>query len=236
MWNVTLAEKQKEEEAEERKKQRKKEQEEERRQAVQALTDLFSSGALFFLEEEEEEEEEEKTSSHSFSLSVSGCCLRSTWTRPRILRIAWFYSGNMFMPRSWRPFWTNSTQLVREGGARAVRTWKPGLSTSHWYLPPTCSVPVTPEEHVKVWSFLGDDNAELFLRLFVSGSHWCGAHLVARLKSTGIWNFLGDDFGPVSALSAYVWFNSGYNSASVCGGFGLSHIFFVKMNSDPEDD
>ena len=41
--------------------------------------------------------------------------------------------------------------------ARAARTWKPGLSTSHWYLAPTCSVP-------------------------------------ARLMSTGILKFLGDDF------------------------------------------
>ena len=42
--------------------------------------------------------------------------------------------------------------------ARAVRTLKPGLSTSHWYLA-SCSVPVTPEEHKKIWSFLGDDYA-----------------------------------------------------------------------------
>ena len=39
--------------------------------------------------------------------------------------------------------------------ARAVRTWKPGLSTSHWYLAP-CSVLVSPEEHRKIsvfWKF-----------------------------------------------------------------------------------
>ena len=29
---------------------------------------------------------------------------------------------------------------------RAVRTWKPGLSTCHWYLAATCSVLVLPEE------------------------------------------------------------------------------------------
>ena len=52
--------------------------------------------------------------------------------------------------------------------ARAVRTWKPGLSTSHWYLAP-CSVPVMPEEHRKNWSFLGVHYAELFLRPLVSG-------------------------------------------------------------------
>ena len=44
--------------------------------------------------------------------------------------------------------------------ARAVRTWKPGHSTSHWYLTPSCLVPVTPEVHKKLWSFLRDDNAE----------------------------------------------------------------------------
>ena len=87
--------------------------------------------------------------------SVSGCCLRSAWTRPRLLRTAWLYSGYLFMPRSWRPFWTNSTQRLREGGARAVRTWKPGLSTSFWYLAPICLVLVTPEEHRKIWGFSG---------------------------------------------------------------------------------
>ena len=58
--------------------------------------------------------------------------------------------------------------------ARAVRTSKPGLSTSHWYLAVTCSVLVLPEEHRKLWSFLGDAYAELFLRPLVSGSHLCG--------------------------------------------------------------
>ena len=60
--------------------------------------------------------------------------------------------------------------------ARAVRIWKPGLSTSHWYLAP-CSVPVTPEEHRKIGSFLGVHYAELFLRPLVSGSHLCGEFL-----------------------------------------------------------
>ena len=35
---------------------------------------------------------------------------------------------------------------VTASGARAVRTWKPGLSTCHWYLAATCSVLVLPEE------------------------------------------------------------------------------------------
>ena len=75
--------------------------------------------------------------------------------------------------------------------ARAVRTWKPGLSTSHWYLAP-CSVPVTPEEHRKIWSFLGVHYAELFLRPLVSGSHLCGVFHVPLSKS--FWIFLEDDF------------------------------------------
>ena len=33
---------------------------------------------------------------------VSGCCLRSTRPRPRLLRTAWFYSGYKFLPRSRR--------------------------------------------------------------------------------------------------------------------------------------
>ena len=43
---------------------------------------------------------------------------------------------------------------------------------SHWYLAP-CSVPVSPEEHWKIWSFLGDAYAEFSLRPLVSGSHLC---------------------------------------------------------------
>ena len=35
-------------------------------------------------------------------LLVSGCCLRSTRARPRLLRTAWFYSGHKFLPRSRR--------------------------------------------------------------------------------------------------------------------------------------
>ena len=56
---------------------------------------------------------------------VSGCCLRSARARPRLPRTAWFHSGYMFLPQSWRPF----ELFLREGGACAVRTWKPGLST-----------------------------------------------------------------------------------------------------------
>ena len=95
----------------------------------------------------------------------------------------------LYCTRFWRVLWTISTHSQREGGARAVRTRKPGHSTSPWYLAVTCSVPVAPKEHRKIWSFLGDNNTKLFLRLFVSGSH-----SLARLKSTGIRTIPGDDF------------------------------------------
>ena len=89
--------------------------------------------------------------------------LPRTSSRPRLA-----YSGYKFLPQSRRLFGTNSTFFLRDGGARAVRTWKPGLSTSHWYLAPTCSVPVTPEEHKKIWSFLGDDYADFFDPLYLT--------------------------------------------------------------------
>ena len=97
---------------------------------------------------------------------------KSTRQRPRLLRTAWFYSGYMFLPRSWRL----STPFLCEGDARAVRTWKLGLSTSHWYLAPTCSVPVTLEEHRKIWSFLGG-RLRGILRPFVPDSHLFGVRL-----------------------------------------------------------
>ena len=77
-------------------------------------------------------------------------------------------SGYKFLPRSRRLFGTNSTHFLRGGGARAVRTWKPGLSSSHWYLAPTCSVPFTPEEHEKIWNFLGDDYADFLDPLYLT--------------------------------------------------------------------
>ena len=78
---------------------------------------------------------------------VSGCCLRSTRARPRLLRTAWFYSGYTFLPRSRRVFGTNSTLFLRESGACAVRTWRLGLSTHPRYLARTCLVSLVPEEH-----------------------------------------------------------------------------------------
>ena len=72
----------------------------------------------------------------------------------------------------------------------------------------------------------------LFLRLLVSGSHWCGA-----LKSTGIWNFPGDDFGPVSTSCALPGSTVDTCTASVDVAFGrISRIFCVKVTSDPEVD
>ena len=86
---------------------------------------------------------------------VSGCCLRSTRARPRLLRSAWFYSGYKFLPRFLDKFHTISSWR----DARAVRTWKPGLSTHTRYLACTCLVSLEPEENRKFWSFLGDDYA-----------------------------------------------------------------------------
>ena len=81
---------------------------------------------------------------------VSWCCLSSTRARHRLQRTAWFYSGYMFLPRSQRLSGSNSTLFPREGGACAVRTWKPGLSTLPRYLARTCLVSLEPEEHRKV--------------------------------------------------------------------------------------
>ena len=96
-----------------------------------------------------------------------------------------------------------------------VRTWKPGLSICHWYLAPTCSVPVTLEEHKKIWSFLGDDDAD-FCDL-VSGSHLFGV----RQWSTGSWTFLGDDFWMFS-VSSSCWCNTGFMLRQFTEAFWVS--------------
>ena len=95
--------------------------------------------------------------------------------------------------------------------ARAVRTWKLGLSTSHWYLAPSCSVSVTPEEHRKFWSFLGDAYAELFLRPLVSGSHLCGV-LYDPLYLTVTCSVFGFFWKMTSGISvcSTPWFDSRY--------------------------
>ena len=94
--------------------------EEESREAVQEGARGGEAGSCPSPRKKKKKKKEEKTSSHCFSLGV--WVLPSTRAGPRILRIAWFCSGYMFMPRSCRPFWKNSTQLLREGDARAVRT------------------------------------------------------------------------------------------------------------------
>ena len=103
--------------------------------------------------------------------SVSWCCLRSTRARPRLLRTAWFHSGYMFLPRSWRLF----ELFLREAGACAVRAWKPGLSTHSWHLARTSSVHVAPEEHRKIGIFGSRlaffyDSSYLTVNLFGSGN------------------------------------------------------------------
>ena len=60
------------------------------------------------------------------------------------------------------------------------------------------------------------------LRSSVFGSHLFGV----RLWSTGYWTFLGDDIRNVSIFSAY-WFDTGYMSASVYGGFWKIFTYFL---------
>ena len=86
---------------------------------------------------------------------------------------------------------------------------------SHWYLAP-CLVPVSPEEHRKIWSFLGDAYAELFLRPLVSGSHLCGVFYDPTVSCSefafGVQEygfFWKTNSGMVSVFST-LWFDSGY--------------------------
>ena len=99
--------------------------------------------------------------------------------------------------------------------ARAVRTWKPGLSTSHWYLAP-CSVLVMPEEHRKIWSFLGVHYAELFQGLLVSGSHLCGVFCDTTVSCSkfalGVqeYGFFWKTASGMLSVFSSPWFDSGY--------------------------
>ena len=111
---------------------------------------------------------------------VSGCCLRSTRARPRLLRTAWFYSGYMFLPRSRRLFGTNSTLFLCEGGACAVRTWKPGLSTHPRLVP---LEPLRSTRNLNFW-----ETTHVFRRAFVYESHLFGV----RLWRTGLPPFLAE--------------------------------------------
>ena len=89
--------------------------------------------------------------------------------------------------------------------ARAVRTWKPGLSTSHWYLAP-CSVPVSLEEHRKISVF-----CELTARIFPYGplslAVTCAVYSTtrqSRVRSSPLkyknMDFSGKEFWYVSVL------------------------------------
>ena len=164
---------------------------------------------------------------------VSGCCLRSTRARPRLLRTAWFYSGYKFLPRSRRLFGTNSTFFLRDGGARAVRTWKPGLFTSQWYLAPTCSLPVRPEEHKKT-GVSERRLHDLISTVPVSGSHLCGACL---LISTEIRIFLGFDFRTCFRTQRLCLVRQWIQFRAVCGffqrmlWFDSGYIFCVSVRA-----
>ena len=97
--------------------------------------------------------------------------------------------------------------------ALAVRSWKPGLSTSHWYLAP-CSVPVSPEEHRTNSGFW-----EFATRFFFYGPLYLAVTCAVFLRldslvfgvrhwSTRVWIFLEDEFWYVSVFST-PWFDIG---------------------------
>ena len=121
-------------------------------------------------EEEEEEEEEKEAATSSIFLLRSRRLHSESWTFfhepfafascPRstrilvflalvvnsglssITRASWFNSGNMYMIRLSR-LWKNP-----------LRTWEAGHRSAHsWYLAPTCSVPVLPEEYRNIAGF-----------------------------------------------------------------------------------
>ena len=110
-----------------------------------------------------------------------------------------------WIPRSRRLFGTKSTQFLREGGACAVRTWKPGLSTHPWYLAPTCSVPVAPEEHRKIG---------------VSGSTFC---IWQSVRYSAQWMHVLLVYGAFWKISHFLRFqcnagcDSGYGFYVICG-------------------
>ena len=118
---------------------------------------------------------------------ATGCCLGGTRTGFRILRTAWCHHGYSCMLWFWRP-WKKSTHPPRGGGARAIRRWKPGLSAHTWYLAPTCSVPVSPEEHRYMGVFW-----ETTTRIYFNGPLNLTV-TCSLLVSTGKCTVLGDDF------------------------------------------
>ena len=140
-------------------------------------------------------------------LLVSGCCLRSTRARPRLLRTAWCYRGYKFLPRSRRLFGTYSTLFLREGGFCAVRTWKPGLSTHPRYLARTCLVPVAPEEHRKI-GISGRSLAYFYDPSYLP--------VTCSVFARGVQDYglFWEKTSRYAGFSAS-WFNSGYMSTSV---------------------
>ena len=103
--------------------------------------------------------------------------------------------------------------------ARVVRTWKPGLSTSHWHLAPSCSVPDTPEEHRKIWTFLGDHYAEIFRPSLISGSHLCGVFYVPLFLTVTcssfalglrVYGFFWKMTSGMLSVCSTPWFDSGF--------------------------
>ena len=133
--------------------------------------------------------------------------------------------------------------------ARAVRTWKPGLSTSHWYLVATCSVLVLPEECCGGFFWEITSGFFPYSALFGStvdtcvcqSSEACGLAgcdapravccIMASmdqqeqfvywscLMCTGFLDFMGDDFMLVSVFSAELGSTADTSTASVYGAF-----------------
>ena len=72
--------------------------------------------------------------------------------------------------------------------ARAVRTWKPGLSTSHWYLAATCPVLVLPEECCGCLASVSRGQVQICRKLRILRS--CSSSLVIDIFFVPQWQFL----------------------------------------------
>ena len=131
---------------------------------------------------------------------VSGCCLRSTGARLRLPRTAWLA--------------VDSSSCLGPGGflGRIPRIFF--VMVEDWtfyeplYLAPTCSVPVTPEEHI---------------RPFVFGSHLFGV----RLWSTGLFMALSGDFPDgfrIQLLLVQHWFHVHVSLRRLLGWYVLAGV------------
>ena len=105
--------------------------------------------------------------------------------------------------------------------ARAVRTWKPGLSTHPRYLARTCSVPVALEEHRKIGTS-GSPLTFFFDSLYLAVTY-------SAFACGGLWTFL-DDFQMDSVFSS-CWFNTGYMFTSVYGSRLLKTVESPQLQS-----